>query len=717
MIKLFVQGVQLDLFKSEVFAVSKAVSKLGEFDLRHGDVSINFNVPSTAKNVATFGNISDLNNFNKNAFKRFEGELIEDESIISSGYFQVLKINPAEAKIEVRFYGGNSDWFDLIKKRDINGTYRNEDTGANKQSYNLQYLNHTFDKIRIVDSWDNDDGYFYFPVDNGKNSTKINNVFTNDDFQVGVFQHTIVKHIFDSIGIKLNGTLFNDPLYYNTLINKPTDLNQFKEQNNSKSFNQTSRSIILKDVYKDFSFPFNDQDNQWNGNTFTASTNITTFDIQYLNIASHFRTYPNVDYGDLQVKCEYTINGIAQTDIIRTLVIVGDSGGNDLVYRNIRFQQENYQFLNVIAGDTFKFTIRNINSVTPPSVNGGDWFTENVYTLFPEVKALFNYQLTGANTPYEITNTLPEINQGDFIKDVMFRHGAVSQFNSKTRTLTINKFQNLEENKPNAVDLSSKIDLSKAPVFDFTKVLNKFKKTSRIVYSQDDSDLLMSLFRAVFKRNLGDAVIPIDNDNLTGEANIYESEFSGTLQSWTFPYPVDGDDSNSNFYLPTLPIFKPTDNGEFEVQDLNARIFVKAGKIPVTSFNSDSKIDIVYQGEDIEDIGYAFFAKQLLNKEGLIDLSLNDNSETLAFENVNQSTTNYIGRTLIEKNYGLYFNILDNPIHLTINLNLDALDIQNLDFFTPVWLNFSLDSGYYYLDNVSQYKGDGTTTSIELIKI
>ena len=121
MINLFVRGEQLDLFKSEVFAVSKAVSKLGEFNLRHGDVSINFSIPATSKNNTIFKNISDLNNFNKNAFKRFEGYLKEDESIISSGFFQVLKIDPYNLKIEVRFYGGNSDWFDLIKQRDING--------------------------------------------------------------------------------------------------------------------------------------------------------------------------------------------------------------------------------------------------------------------------------------------------------------------------------------------------------------------------------------------------------------------------------------------------------------------------------------------------------------------------------------------------------------------------------------------------------------------
>ena len=702
MIKLFVQGVQLDLFKSEIFAVSKAVSKLGEFNLRHGDVSINFNVPSTAKNVATFGNISDLNNFNKNAFRRFDGELIEDESIISSGYFQVLKINPAEAKIEIRFYGGNSDWFDLIKKRDINGTYRNEEIGTNRKSYNLQYLNHKFEPAPIKSSWDNEDGYFYFPVDNGKNTTKANNTLDITDFQVGVFQHTIVKHIFDSIGIKLNGTLLNDPLYYNTLVNRPVNVSDFDRQNNEKRFRPPVQPLVGiggANVPTPLIFNENDFDTQWNGTKFTAGfdTDETGFVIELVT------TKDDVFFnaGNASIDYEIRLNNL----IIEAGAMFPLNDNNDRVTFNTlprEFADVGGDFPSLSIGDTVEFYFQGnypesnakINLVKSNDGNG------NISRL--------DYSLVGAITPYDITNAIPKINQGDFVKDVMFRHGAVSQYNSKTRTLTINKFQNIEENKPNAVDLSPKIDLANAPVFDFTKVLNNFRKTSRIVYKQDDSDLLMSLFRSIFKRNLGDAVLPIDNDNLTGEGTIYESEFSGTLQSWSW---------SDNFYLPTLPIFKPTDGGDFELQDLNARIFVKAGKIPVNSFNSNGYTNIVFDGNNEGDIGYAFFAKQQLTRTGLTDKSLNSNTETLAFENVSQSTTNYIGRTLIEKNYGLYFNILDNPIHLTINLNLDALDIQNLDFFTPVWLNFSLDSGYYYLDNISQYKGDGTTTSIELIKI
>ena len=92
MIKLIIEGQQLDLFKDEVFAISKAVSKIGDINLRFGDVSINFKVPATAKNNKIFRYIYNLNNNNLGAFKRFNGTVLDGQSVVSVGYYQVLKI-------------------------------------------------------------------------------------------------------------------------------------------------------------------------------------------------------------------------------------------------------------------------------------------------------------------------------------------------------------------------------------------------------------------------------------------------------------------------------------------------------------------------------------------------------------------------------------------------------------------------------------------------
>ena len=62
--------------------------------------------------------------------------------------------------------------------------------------------------------------------------------------------------------------------------------------------------------------------------------------------------------------------------------------------------------------------------------------------------------------------------------------------------------------------------------------------------------------------------------------------------------------------------------------------------------------------------------------------------------------------------------ILDKPIYLEIYLKLSPIDVQNVDFFTPIFLDFDLDSGgYYYIDEISQYKGQDQSTKVKLVKI
>jgi len=695
MIQMIINGQALDLFKNEVFALSKAISKLGEFDLRHGDVSIKYKLPITNKNAAILGYVTNINNQNKTVFKRLEGELRQDESVLSSGFFQVLKINPRES-IEVRFYGGNSEWFDLINDRDINISYQNTSGNPNLKSYDLSYLNHVFETSVIVSSWDNEDDYFYFPTDNGQNFDKSNNLFNVTDFQCGIFQHTIVKNIFDSIGVKVEGSLLNDPLYYNTLLNQPLDLSEIK--NDKKRFKQVDNVKIEKDVYQPLVYSLNDQDEQWSGSVFTSYYISPNLDI---DISHETKDYDpgqlSFNLGDLTIKCEYTIGGIAQTPIEKTLTI--DSQGSYVGgVRKTFFNLESFNFSNVVVGDTFVFSIKNTLNTAPPLLDEGYW-----YTL--QNTAYFQYNFPGRS----INTLIPSINQADFIKDVMFRHGVISQFETKTRTLTLNKLQDIENNKGVAVDYSNKIDLSKAPSYDFTKILNGFKKTSKVTYAQDDNDLQMRAFNAQYKTNLGDAVISIDNDNLSGEGVVFESKFAGTLTGQSFLENLGNQNLIENFYIPVCRYMLPIagEDNKWEAQEMKPRLFVKAGKIPVQDFSLTGAFGIGLGSVLYLDVGYAYFAKQSIGTD------LDKLQDTLSFDNINYSTTNYNGTTLLQKNYGLYTSILNNPIHLSINLNLKPLDIQQLDFMKPIWLINS----YYYINNVSQYKGDGTTTKIELVKI
>jgi hypothetical protein len=303
----------------------------------------------------------------------------------------------------------------------------------------------------------------------------------------------------------------------------------------------------------------------------------------------------------------------------------------------------------------------------------------------------------------------------------MIRYGVVSQYDIKTKTLTLNKFEDIDNNRVNAPDWTSKIDLSKQINVDFTKILSGYAKSSLFEYVNDSSnDSQIAAFNTVLPYNLGTGVINIDNDFLSDEKTVYKSPFAPTAS-------IRPTDSNDGFYLPYMPIWQIDDeddsgNIRYTNKDIEPRVLLSNGLTSVFSINQggETTISIIDDSgtpQDFTDIGYAFFAKLQATRLGLNDNGLDSNTQTLNFENYELLSNNFTGIPLLERNYQFYNKILNAPFYVSLYMNLTALDVQQLDFFTPIFLEYKYDSGYYYIDSVEQYKGDGSTTKVNLVKI
>ena len=701
MIQLIVQGEELDLFKSEEFAISKAVSKVGQFDLRFGDVSIGFNVPLTAKNNRIFRYISNLNNKNIGAFKRFEGEIREDDAILSKGFYQVFTSNQNKKQIKIRFLGGNSDWFDLIKDRYINENYPKIIGNPNSTSYSLNYLNHKFLAADITSSRSSSDGYLYFISDTGIDSNKSDNIILLKDFQLGVYEHTIFKNIFESVGIKIKGSMFNDPLYKSTIVNKPTDLTAFEKQNNFKRFtptlNEQVPSIVLgTDAdFKGINFTLSDIDTQWNGYVFTSNSDYDN--ILFSGSVVTDSNNNNFNLSGARIDVRVLVNGVEED---RSTSAPTSNSNNTSLQFSWSFEFDGVNLPVITDGDVVEIQYKSnsfaSNFIPTVLQNGAN----------QSIQSYLSYQIEGAITPFDINSAVPKIKQSDFVKDIMFRLGAISRYDSKKRIVYFDKFQDVEKNKSKAIDLTSKVDVSKDIEIDFNKLVSNYKKRSIIKYKEDNNDVQLRLFKDVTKNGLGDAVIEIDNDNLTDEGNIFESQYAATFQKITW---------SDNFYVPYIPVY----NADGTTNDLKPRVLVTSVSTPVNNFSSlYTNIELDTATIPIKNsIGYAFFAKQITDEIGVINNDLDSNNQTLSFFNYKEAGQTYIGDTLLEKNFDLYRKILDNPIYLPIYLNLNNLDVQNYDPLTPIWLDLGIYTGYYYWEEISQYKGNGTTTKCALVKI
>ena len=102
--------------------------------------------------------------------------------------------------------------------------------------------------------------------------------------------------------------------------------------------------------------------------------------------------------------------------------------------------------------------------------------------------------------PFDINSAVPKIKQSDFVKDIMFRLGAISRYDAKKRIVYFDKFQDVEKNKNKALDFTNKVDLSKDIEIDFNKLVSNYNKRSLIKYKEDDKDVeLVAYLRRLLK--------------------------------------------------------------------------------------------------------------------------------------------------------------------------------------------------------------------------
>jgi hypothetical protein len=687
MIKYRINGEYLDLFSDlKDFAITKQISKIGEINSRHGDFSTAFKVPLTSNNARILRYTPELNNnTDVGQFRRYDGQLVEDEAVISDGYYQVTKFSPTKKEIEVKFFGGNSDWFDLLKDR-----YINIEVTSGEFPYLLTEFQHDFTSANVVGSWDFSKPYYYFLRDNGRNSyvTKSTVLDYQEDFAVSFLEKKVFNKIFESVDIKTQGTLFNDVSFDRTIVASVTDTRDtFVSDDRITNFSivPTLTSLVNESVptWTSVRFDAGDYNNQWNGTTFTAANFIG--DLRF-NFFLAIEAPSNVS----NLKIRVFKNG-TPTDYTMNY----DGGTVQRVF------SYNLIETSVNSGDVFEFQFAFVGPVAGSfaDVKGGQFSGLGITEQF--ISPLI-----------DASKILPKIKQTDFIKDILIRYGVISYYDVKTKTLTLNKFEDIDNNRLNAPDWTNKIDLSKEIEVDFTKILSNYGKRSVFDYEDDtEADTDASIYKSAFGYNAGTGIIDVQNDFLSDENTIYTSVYAPSLNRYSLPK------DSGRWYVPFLPTQKPEgeDSGgnlTFDAQELKPRLMY-AVTLNVSDINNQGYSQVEIDSSFYNNIGYAYFSKVRVDDTG--GQGLNDSLESIMYGNLDNQF--FVGDSLLQKNYAFYQKILNAPFYVSLYMNLTALDVQQLDFFTPIFLEYKYDSGYYYIDSVEQYKGDGSTTKINLVKI
>ncbi len=681
--RLKVGDVILDQFKNTVIAQNYETNNFGDISTRNGGFSNDFTLPLTANNDQALGFPSDINTTSRNPYKKVEAQLIDAGAVISIGYLRYKIVQ--NKTIQCAFFTDNTEWFNLIKDKNL-------------VDLDLSDYDHEWKAFDITASFGNTSGYIYPVIDYG--------YYKNQDIDSGsgdteVFEYTmfpamfvssLIEQIFKDIGWNVSGELLSDERFQRMI--QPFSAEEFSKDQE-----------LIDGGINDF---------------IESGTPDLTVDLQSEDILFGGVSPVNVDHNDnyilrLNIAWDYTrSNPTGTLDVGLSIAVPNPLGGFLVINKEVSNVQDISSFNYVwdistqIEAAIDQNYIRLITTDNlAPSINinfgGGELGTLEVTSGNFELVPYVNYL---AGDTIKMANTMPDISQADFLKYIFFSFGVVPQPNNYSKTISLDFFRTIEDNIPNAVDWSNKLDVSKNISTDFTQLLNSYSRVSLVKYEEDDNDADLSSYRAETKKGFGQGQLDIDNEHLDPEKDIYTAPYTPMININSFSNSVN---------IPQIKWFEYNDDDMIFEKEVSPspKIALISDEIEWSKLNFNLATN--YQvNSSIGGVNYAlptvpfcwFVKTQYIPEVDAYNLSL-------AYDQV--SFPNAIGTTLIDEYISDYEVVLNNMKYVKARFRLNEVDINNLDFLVPVYIDRF--KAYFYINKIKNYQGSTKTTEVELIKI
>lgn len=274
---------------------------------------------------------------------------------------------------------------------------------------------------------------------------------------------------------------------------------------------------------------------------------------------------------------------------------------------------------------------------------------------------------SGLKGEFVWAENVPNIKQKDIIKTVLQMYGGIIDFDDRKRTVNMVQFSEIVAKKNAAPNWSDKVDISKPVRIEFS--IGDYAQQNYLRYKEDPETT----------EELGDGTINIADTTLNFEADFIELEFAAS-------------DSTTCLGKTCADVTKFDEDRKLSVNTEPRLLYIE---------NEDLSAGVQYtDGVNTQTEGVTVPVGKFIDP---------DNAKNIAF-----------GDSLISDHYAELSDTLQKAKKVSLYLNLTPLDIANLDFFTPIYINIKREEieieGYFYLNIVSEFRAYESTPA-ELIKL
>jgi hypothetical protein len=240
-----------------------------------------------------------------------------------------------------------------------------------------------------------------------------------------------------------------------------------------------------------------------------------------------------------------------------------------------------------------------------------------------------------------LASTLPDIQQKDLLVTFFNQYCLMCDTDHQAATVRFFGFNDVIDNLPNYKDWSNKLDLTEDPEIGFE--FNNYAQNNKYLYAPDDENQYL-----LASPEFAGGSFAIDNENLDTEKVVFESKFSsiirqsdtasGTIRMAFIPKFVGGDEGDCNAYIGTI---------DFETIHL----------ITINGYTLETTQPALHE------LSFAY---------------------------------------LIPTYHQNFINMLTYVKVIVCLMRLNSVDMNQLDFSKPVWIEYF--GAYFYINLIDQYK-------------
>lgn len=649
-LEIYINEKQIQLSDTSRVGITFQAFDINSLTEISSNFSNQFKIAKTAENSAAVGYYDNINSGDFQAYENLEAKIVQDGiEIIPEG---VAQCQDSDVNFNMTVRDGNKSFFDII-------------AGIKLTDLNLSAFNHTYDLATVNASVTNLGGYIYTKVNWWKSGSLSQGKYPF------VFIKTLIQALADFTGYAIQGTFLTDYYYLNTLLSTVLRRGQaFILANSANTTYTTDGYVGEMDALlstaspsvsiEGFHFPNN---GLFVGQIYTVAQD------SYMS----FKATINMMFGDPSVSpslnsfCD--VFKIEIVNITTSTVVALDTCSVNATLTGYPRQATltaDTGMIAVTAGDQWQ-----VRGVTETSAIGH-------YYQKPLFGSQFLITAGSQYKPYSGSVLFSGIQHDmlcrDFLKGIFDMFGIIPQCDNLRKILTLNKLNDVDNNKPFAKDWSNKIDLSQ-PAQVSTRNTNFAQKNYfKYQIDQDIKDFYLK-YPTIFSVRYGSTdpafygsgVMPINDQTLDPIKDIIVLPFAAS-------------------YATTLPVV----NSDYTIDTFTPRVFIldRRPGYPVTD--------------------YAAFESDSSSLGGIKPPSLSFTPETTP------------ASTSLMDNYAVLQNIFDRYKNIKPAFRINAIDVSELDHTVPVYLDVHdkncQANGYFYLNKIDTFTGD-KPCKCELIKI